>query len=186
MSVSEPHRRELHAAVTARDGQRLLAVARSIADAAKPPTRRVTASPFMTTEIGAAMLAGVGPKWAAQLRKKLYTYVGRDSEVQVASLNAENMTVHGEDKLFEIRILAGDWSPIPPAKGKPSPWQRPVLRRQRKVLDAFSRRDPKALGTAIGAIARADPAKWSLLAYAMYRFVRDKGIDVKVPRKYDF
>lgn len=53
-------------------------------------------------------------------------------------------------------------------------------------FNAFSKRDAKAAGTAIAAVGRVDSSKWSPLAYALYKVARGRGMDVKVPRKYDF
>lgn len=187
MSVSDSNRSALAKAATAKDSTAVAEVAAKIAAGTALPTRRVTTSPLTPVEIGAALMSGAGARWAKQLARHVSVYVGPEQRlVPLGSLPSADRDVIAEYKMFEIKLLNGDWSPVTPSKDKPSAWMRAALRRQRKLFSTYAKRDAKGVAAAIAAIGRADPAKWSLLAYAMYRFARAKGLDVKIPRKYDF
>lgn len=178
------------AAAEARDPAALRDASRAVVAAGWTPLPAVYGASLTDRVIGSLLLSGEAGRAASSLRNAARRF-GADGEVALARIDESNWNATELTLLRELRLLARDWRPLP---GMPrrrdlrmlGSGQRRELRQAHALCVAFAERDPIKAQRAIAAVGRNDPAKFSVLAYALYREADRAGLKLRVPRKYAF
>lgn len=178
------------AAAEARDSGALLVASSDVVSQGWSPMPVVFGGFLTDRIIGSLMLTGAAPGAARSARSAARRFGDTDktplSRIPETEWNPTELTL-----LRELRFLEGDDRPLPGMPGRRDirilgSAQRRELRQTHAYLTSLAEHDATKATRAIAAIGRNDPAKFSVLAHALYRHARARGLAVKVPRKYDF
>lgn len=201
----------MEAAAAAKDRPALLGTCRTLLECERAVTRAVHASrlaenPTKYTsmpdvlwriepneEIACELLVGDPVAFASRVRAELRNDSSEDESYLLAPLPEERWELFQLRSLMTLRVIDGDWRPIKDFANRAPGWFRrdfPHVGHLNSVIAAFAVRDGVAARDAIDKFARAiprpDTKAFLLMAYAFFQDARNLGIEVRVPRTYDF
>ena len=180
------------AAAEARDHDAFIAATKAYFAESFGPRKGVPirGSEWTDRYLGAAIIAGKGASLASVIRSNM-SRQSHGVEIALGAVPEEDWSATEMRLLRDLRLLESDWRGLPSMPSRHDlailyPSDRKKIRDSHAFLDAMSRRDAAGAAKAIGTIGRAEKSRFSLMAYALYAKARAAGLDVKVPRKYDF
>jgi hypothetical protein len=177
----------LVAAGQRRDRAALIEAAEAYVEAAvRWPSQTYHGEIALFTRMGALLLAGRSRSFAAAMREHLHVKAGGEDRVPIGVADESAVEAYDLRSLFLLRLYEGRYEPILrpglyiPASAKPE------LRRMDRLMAAFAARDGAVVVRAVDALAREDPAPFSVFRYALYDQARAAGIEARIPRAFAF